>query len=205
MTKPKLTYFDNPFSRGEECRLAFVLSGADFEDNRLSRDAWATLKPKAPFGSLPYLEMEGHATLGQTNAILGLIGRLHGTHPSDPYEAARHEAMMCHVEDLRHKVGVTVYLTDAEEKRRTREELVANYLPTWAADAEKHIVGDGPFFAGAKAHVVDAKLHMAVRWFNAGRVDHIPATIFGAYPKLNRVHDAVRDHKAVQAWYANSR
>lgn len=205
MRKPKLTYFDNPFSRGEECRLAFVLSGADFDDNRLPREAWAALKPSTPFGSLPYLEVDGHAPLGQTNAILGLIGRLHGTHPSDPYEAARHEAMMGHVEDLRQKVGVTVYMTDAEEKKKAREDLVANYLRTWAHDAEKHIVGSGPFFAGSKAHVVDAKLHMAVRWFNGGRVDHIPATIFADFPRLNRVHDAVRDHKAVQAWYAKSR
>ena len=202
MTKPKLFYFDNPFSRGEECRLAFVMAGADFEDCRLSRDQWAALKPKSPFGTMPYLEIEGRATIGQTNAILALVGRLHGLHPTDPYQAAQHEEMMCHVEELREKVGVTVYMEDPTEKKKAREALVAGFLPTWAANAEKHIVGSGPFFAGQKPSVVDAKLHMAVRWFNGGRVDHIPATIFAAYPKLNRVHDAVRDHHAVKAWYA---
>ena len=44
-------------------------------------------------------------------------------------------------------------------------------------------------------NVVDLKLHMAVRWFIGGKVDHIPATIFAGYPKLMRVHDAVRDHR----------
>jgi len=35
MTKPKLTYFDAPVSRGEECRLALHLAGVDFEDIRI--------------------------------------------------------------------------------------------------------------------------------------------------------------------------
>lgn len=49
----------------------------------------------------------------------------------------------------------------------------------WARSAERNILGE-PFFGGAKLHVVDLKLHMAVRWFIGGKVDHIPATIFAA-------------------------
>lgn len=59
----------------------------------------------------------------------------------------------------------------------------------------------GPF-GGENIHVVDVKLHMAVRWFLGGNVDHIPATIFAAYPKLMGVHDAVRDHPRIKAWCA---
>jgi hypothetical protein len=52
--------------------------------------------------------------------------------------------------------------------------------------------------------VVDLKIHMAVRWFNGGTVDHIPATIFADSPKLTAVNDAVRDHPGVKAWYGKS-
>jgi hypothetical protein len=52
--------------------------------------------------------------------------------------------------------------------------------------------------------VVDLKLYMAVRWFVGGRVDHIPATVFAGFPRLMRVHDAVRDDARVKAWYARS-
>jgi glutathione S-transferase len=107
---------------------------------------------------------------------------------------------MCHVEDLRGAVGPTLRMGD-EEKKKAREALVAGYLPSWAANTEKQL-GDGPFFGGAKLNVVDLKLHMAVRWFAGGKVDYIPATIFAGYPKLNRVHDAVRDDARVKAWYA---
>ena len=201
MSKPKLTYFDMPVSRGEEARLALHLAGVDFEDNRIKPVDWPQLKATTPFGSLPVLELPGHPPLAQSNAILTLIGRRHGLHPSDDFEAARHEAMMAHVEDLRAAVGATLRIADPELKRTTREGLVAGFLPTWAAHAERQL-GDGPFLAGAKLCVADLKLHMAVRWFNAGKVEHIPATVFAAFPKLVRVHDAVRDHEGVKSWYA---
>jgi prostaglandin-H2 D-isomerase / glutathione transferase len=203
MNKPKLIYFDAPVSRGEECRLAFHLAGVDFEDGRLSRDAWLALKPQTPFGSVPVLEMPGHPPLAQSNAILVLIGRLHGLHPSEPFEAARHEALMCHVEDLRANVGPSLRMTDPVEKRRAREALATTYLPGWAAATERQLSNE-PFFAGSKLHVVDLKLHMAVRWFASGNVDHIPASVFAPYTKLTDVFESVRDDARVKAWYAKT-
>lgn len=204
MTKPKLTYFDSPSSRGEECRLALHVAGIDFEDQRIKAKDWPALKPNTPYGSMPFLELPGKEPLGQTNAILVLIGRKHGLHPADPFEAARHEAMMAHVEDLRAIIGPTTRLSDEAEKKRVREDIAANYLPRWAASAEKQI-GQGPFFAGAELNVVDLKLYMIVRWLNGGILDHIPATILASYPKLHRLHDAVRDDSRIVAWYARTR
>jgi glutathione S-transferase len=201
--KPKLTYFDAPASRGEECRLALHVAGIDFEDNRIKGADWPALKPTTPFGGIPVLEWPGHPPLAQTNAILVLVGRLHGLHPKDDFEAARHEAVMHHVEDLRANVNPTMRMADAD-KLAARQALASGYLPTWAAQVERQLTTEGPFFAGAKLHVVDIKLYSAVRWFNGGKVDHIPATIFSAYPKLVRVHDAVRDHERVKSWYARS-
>jgi glutathione S-transferase len=201
MTKPKLMYFDAPVSRGEECRLALHIAGVEFEDVRIRREDWPALKLNTPFGGVPVLEMPGRPPLAQSNAILGLIGRQYGLHPLDTFEAARHEAMMCHVEDLRAGVGPTLRITDEAEKRKAREALVASFLPTWAKNAEKQI-GDGPFFGGGKLHVVDLKLHMAVRWFAGGKVDYVPAAIFSAFPKVTRIHDAVRDDERVKSWYA---
>lgn len=202
MNKPKLTYFDAPVSRGEECRLALHLAGIDFEDVRIAGPAWPAMKEQTPYGGLPVLELPGHPPLAHSNAILVLIGRRHGLHPADDFEAARHEGMMQHVEDLRAVVAPTIQLGPAE-KKTAREALVAGYLPAWARYAEKNIAG-GPFFAGATLHVVDLKLHMAVRWFIGGKVDHVPATIFDGCPRLMAVHAAVRDHAGVKSWYART-
>lgn len=203
MSKPKLTYFDAPVSRGEECRLAFHIAGVDFEDVRVPGNAWAALKPGTPFGSVPVLEMPGHPPLAQSNAILVLIGRLHGLHPSEPFEAARHEALMCHVEDLRAYVTPSLRMSDPAEKRRAREALATTYLPGWAAAAERQL-SNAPFFAGSKLHVVDLKLHMVVRWFSSGGVDHVPASVFEPYTKLTGVFENVRDDARVKAWYAKT-
>lgn len=200
MTKPKLTYFDAPISRGEECRLALFLAGVDFEDVRIKRETWSEMKPTTPFGSLPLLEIPGKPVLGQSIAILGLIGRRHGLLPKDDVEAARHEAMMCHVEDLRGALGPSLRMKDEAEKKAAREALVATYLPAWANHAEKHI--EGPFLGGKDLSVADIKIYVAVKWLAGGGVDHIPTTIFANHAKLTGVHDAVRDHERVKAWYA---
>jgi prostaglandin-H2 D-isomerase / glutathione transferase len=200
MTKPKLIYFDAPVSRGEECRLALHIAGIDFEDVRVPSSAWPEMKPHTPYGGLPVLELPGSPPIAHANAILVLVGRRHDLHPSDPLEAARDEGMMQHVEDLRGTVGPTIRMADAE-KKTAREAIVATYLPAWARSAEKQIRG-APFFGGDELRVVDLKLHMAVRWFVGGKVDHIPATVFADFPKLMAVHDAVRDHPGVRSWYA---
>lgn len=200
MSKPRLIYFDAAVSRGEECRLALHLAGVDFDDLRIAASAWPALKEQMPYGALPVLEWPGSPALAQTNAILVLIGRRHGLHPADDFEAARHEGMMQHVEDLRAVVSPTLRMGDAE-KQAAREALVAGFLPAWAKAAEHNILG-APFFGGATLQVVDLKLHLAVRWFIGGKVDHIPATIFAACPRLMGVHEAVHDHAGVKSWYA---
>ena len=202
MSKPKLIYFDAPVSRGEECRLALHLAGIDFEDVRINAAAWSAMKEQTPYGGLPVLELPGKPALAHSNAILVLIGRRHGLHPADDFEAARHEGMMQHVETLRAVVSPTLRMDEAE-KKAARDALVAGFLPAWAKAAERNILS-GPFFGGDKLQVVDLKLYMAVRWFIGGKVDHIPATVFANYPRLIAVHEAVRDHRGVKAWYAKA-
>ena len=202
VTKPRLIYFDAPVSRGEECRLALHLAGIDFDDVRIKGADWPAMKEQMPYGSLPVLELPAKPALAHSNAILVLIGRRHGLHPADDFEAARHEGMMQHVETLRSVVAPTIRMAEPE-KKATREALVADFLPAWARAAEKNITGT-PFFGGERIQVVDLKLYMAVRWFIGGKVDYIPATIFADYPKLIGVHDAARDHAGVKSWYAKT-
>jgi glutathione S-transferase len=202
MSKPTLSYFDAPVSRGEECRIALHIAGVDFIDNRIKGPEFAAFKAQTPYGHVPTLEYPGKPVLADSNAILSLIGRRHGLLPKDDLEAARHEAMMAYVEELRHNVGPTLRMND-EDKKKAREGLVANYLPNWGKNVEAQL-GEGPFFGGKELSVADIKLWSVYRWFSGGKVDHIPATVFAAFPKYVRLHDAVRDHAGVKAWQAKS-
>ena len=199
MSKPRLIYFDFAGSRGEECRIALHLAGVDFEDVRIPGADWPALKPSTPCGSLPILELAGKPPLARSNAILVYIGRQYGLHPGDDFEAARHEALMDYVEDLRHAISPSMRMTDEAQKRSARQELAGGYLPDWGRRVEQQL-GDHAFVGGEKLHVVDLKLYMVVRWLTSGAVDHVPATVFDQCPKLLRLFHAVGEHPGVKAW-----
>lgn len=200
MTKPKLTYFDFHGGRGEDCRLALHIAGVDFEDARVGRAAWTDLKPRTPFGGLPVLTVDDRE-LGQSNAILGYIGRRWGLLPSDEWEAARHVALLEAAEDLRGVLGPTLSMKDEAEKKKAREEIAAGYLQTWAANVERQL-GDGPFVGGDALSVADLKLYVVVRWLVAGGLDHVPADALAGHPKLMALYGAVDAHPGVRSWRA---
>lgn len=158
MSKPRLIYFDFAGSRGEECRIALHLAGIDFEDVRVKRGDWPAMKADMPFGRLPVLELPGEVPLAHSNAILVFVGRQHRLHPADAFEAARHEALMCAVEELRDTMTPALRITDPEQKRQAREALAANELRTWGGYVERQL-GDGPFVGGAMLQVADLKLY----------------------------------------------
>ena len=201
MSRPRLIYFDFAGSRGEECRIALQLAGIDFEDVRVKSDDWPAMKANTPFGAMPVLEIAGQAPLAHCNAILVFIGRQHRLHPADAFEAARHEALMCAVEELRHTITPTLRITDPELKRQAREALASNELKTWGSQVERQL-GDGPFVGGATLQVADLKLYMVVRWLTSGTLDHVPTTVFDHCPKLLRLYRAVAEHQGVKAWLA---
>lgn len=202
MPNVTLTYFDIPTSRGEECRLALHLAGVPFKDERLQTAEWAPRTGSTPFGALPVLTIEGKRPIAQSNAILRLIGSQHGLLPADPHESARHEALMGAVEDLRARLGPINRIKDPAEKKAAREALAQGYLKDWSAFVEKQI--DGPFVGGAALSVADLKLFVVLGPFLRGSIDHVPASVFDAFPKLKGVHDAVKANPKVAGWYARA-
>jgi glutathione S-transferase len=203
MAHLKLTYFDFAGSRGEEVRLALALAGVPFEDNRIDRGTFAARKSEFPFGAVPVLEVAGRGTFGQSNAILRLIGRSYGLHPEDPFEAARHDALMDAAEDLRHRISPTMRMENPAEKKAARQQLAADYIPLWGRCVDRQ-VGTGPFVGGARPNVADIKLYIVERWISSGSLDDIPSDIFDPYSRLKALVGAVRTHPAVVGWYAAS-
>ena len=159
MPKMTLTYFDTPSSRGEECRLALFVAGVPFTDERLKGADWGKRKASTPYGALPVLTADDHPPLAQSNAILRLIGALHGLHPVDPWEAARHESVMGAVEDMRGQVGPTRHLAD-EERKRAREALAHGFLQEWAGHLQAQLAD--PFVGRDGLQVSDLKLFVAL-------------------------------------------
>ena len=200
MTQPTLTYFDIPTSRGEEIRLALTLAGVPFTDERLSRAQWEERKPSSPFGALPIFTTEGKPPLAQSNAILRMIGSEHNLLPTDRWESARHEAVMCAVEEMRARLGPTNRIKDPAEKKAAREALATGFFPEWTAQIEKQI--NGPFVGGATPSVADLKLFVSMSPVLKGSIDHLGPEIFKPFPKFLALVEAVKNHPKVAGWYA---
>jgi len=163
MSKPRLTYFDFAGSRGEECRIALHLAGIDFDDVRVKSAEWPALKDSTPFGAMPVLQLPGKPPLAHSNAILVFIGRQHGLHPVDAFEAARHEALMCAVEELRHTITPTLRISDPEQKRSAREALLrTNFRPGAAKSSANSAT------APSSAVSLSRFLTSSCTWWSAG-------------------------------------
>lgn len=65
----KLTYFDIQ-GVAEKVRLAFVLNGIPFEDDRIKGAQWQEMKPNTKYGQLPELTINGGEPIGQSGAML---------------------------------------------------------------------------------------------------------------------------------------
>ena len=198
MAKYKLTYFDFSGSRGEDCRMALFLAGADFEDHRVKSADWPKLKGSTPYGSMPVLETAGKPPLAQSNAILNYLGQQYGLLPSDPWQAALHNAILVAVEELRTTIFPTSKIADEAEKKKARAELADGYIKTWAANIEKQI--QGPFVAGETLTVTDLKLFTIMNWLSNGSLDHIPTDVLSPFPKLTALHQAVSAHPKIAEW-----
>ena len=201
MTQFVLSYFDFDGGRGEDCRLALHLAGADWQDNRVRGADWPAQKPETPFGGLPVLEIAGKGRIAQSNAILGYLGRCFGLHPADAFEAAHHEALMNAVEDLRALITPTLQMKDPEPRRAAREALAKGGIPTWGKRIDR-MLGDGPFVAGDEIHVADLKLFVVYKWFASGGLDHVPSDVLAPCKKLTRIYESVAKHPAVVEYYA---
>jgi glutathione S-transferase len=202
MSKLRVTYFDFAGGRGEDCRMALVLAGVEFEDKRLKGPDWAALKPSTPYGSLPLLDVEGKPTLAQSNAILSYLGRTYDLLPKDEWEAARHLAVMEAAEEFRALLDPSGKLKDDAEKKRAREELCAGPLRRWATQIEAQI--EGPFVGGSTISVADLKLFSVANWIKRGVLDFVPTTLLDDYAKLQGVWQAVGAHPKIAAWRART-
>lgn len=177
--------------------MALYIAGVDFEDHRIKSEEWSTLKASTPFGALPVLELPGKPPLAQSNAILAYVGRRYDLHPQEAWEAARHEAILASVEEVRAALVPSGKL-DATEKKQAREELAKGYLKDWGARMDQQI--RGTFVGGERLQVADIKLFQIMHSFRRGVLDHIPADVFSEFPKLDGVYGAVTQHPKVIEW-----
>ena len=100
--KYKLIYFDTA-GRAEVTRLLLHQAGVEFEDNRIKREEWPSLKQDMPFGQIPVLQIftdEGTKVLAQSNTIARFVARSHGLAGKDSWESAQCDMLVDAMDDI---------------------------------------------------------------------------------------------------------
>jgi len=160
----KLTYF-NLMGRAEPMRLMFVYAGVPYEDHRIEKEQWATLKPKTPHGQLPVLEEDGKE-LSQSMAISNYLARKLGLDGKDDWESAKVQELMGCLDDVKQAfrpwMGEQDVAKKAEIFQKLEKETLEPFLTRLSAILKKN--GSG-FFVGTKPTQVDFHLFHVFNWW----------------------------------------
>lgn len=139
----KLTYFPVQ-ARAELVRLILRYANAQFEDVRLNKDEWSTLKadPKVRFGQMPILEVNGKV-IAQSQTIARYVAHKFGYLPTDPDAALEIDELATFINsDISDRQYLGSLFPDPEGKENYRKDYFENQLPKKLAYLEKILEGN---------------------------------------------------------------
>ena len=198
----KLTYFDIR-ARAEVARLAFYIGNIPFEDERINREGWATLKAKTTFGQLPLLTVNNDQVIAQSHGIARYAGALGGLYPaSDPLDAALVDQVFFFVEDMLLKFAPTIREADAEKKAAARATLASETFPMMFIQLEKVLeqYSGGKWAVGDTITIADLAIYNFFHNIKIGLWDGIPSDLADKYPRINAIYNGVIEHPKVAEW-----
>ncbi|ETW06449.1 hypothetical protein H310_02705 [Aphanomyces invadans] len=214
----KLTYFDFT-GRAEPIRLAFVLGGVPFEDDRISFAELAELKPSLPNRQVPVLTIGGRAMYAQSHAILRYAGVVAGLYPTeDPVVALAVDEIDDSTADILELMLSTRLEGDKDKKRARCDELVHGKLKDMLGFLDARIEQcrlthgtldrdgkGGPWVLHARLTTADLAVHNLVGMTKLGWLEFIPTDLCDSFPRLVAIHLAIATHPTVVAWKSSRR
>lgn len=218
----KLSYFDVT-GLGERIRLACILNGVDFEDNRVQREDWVKMKDSTKYGQMPLLELEDGTTIAQSDAILRYVGSLGSgkLYPQDPRAQAKVNEALGVSTDLFHSVmpkfriameptkyGHSEDFAETEEGKAklqaVKENWVAEELPKFAKFFTNLLKENGGEYLASTDYptIADCSAVSFLNEFGKGFVQFVPADWIEEYPELKAYIDRFMALPEVAEWYS---
>jgi glutathione S-transferase len=195
MSKITLTYFDGR-GRGEIIRLLLAYGGADYEDKRIKREDWAALKPSAPFGQVPILEVDG-VKLCQSNACARYLARKFHLAGKTELDQARADMLVDCYDDATKPILSFFMEKDETKKAEAKKKYCEEQLPASLALLEGLLVANGgKFFVGSELTWADIAFMNFVQWTAMGGA----VNPLEKFPKLTALDAMVKEVPKIKAW-----
>lgn len=185
----------------EETRLALAIGGIAFEDDRVPLQAWATLKPKTPLGSLPVATIQGRKIV-QSKAILRYVGKLTGLYPDEPFQALLVDQVVDTVLDFHHTL-FTYMGGDQERLRAARNRAMTEDAKRYWGGCERmleDISDDGPYVLGEQLSIADLAIANMYLILRVGFLDFLSPKGLNGYPRMLKVFQSVMQIPEVVEW-----
>ncbi|CAD7923553.1 unnamed protein product [Amoebophrya sp. A120] len=224
--KCKFTYF--PIAgAGERVRLAFVMTGKEFEDNRVKFPDWQALKPTTPYGQMPLLDLTFED--GSTKRFCQSIGLM--TYVARQFDTTKtlypeHDPVKCAlVDDVRGLsddmfrswtpalyIGMSnrhVNFGHPEEwperdatVQKLRTTFLAEELPRFMGYLKKLLEENGgPFLCGKDVTIADLQWLPQLRYYQGGIADHVPTDSLDAFPWIIEYIAKMLEVPQIKAYY----
>jgi len=207
--KIKLTYFDIE-GVAEGVRLAFILGGTEFEDDRIQFSQWGELKSKTPHGTLPVMTIDNGdgspptGMLTQSGAMIRYAAALDKSGSLHP---------PCKIYYIEQAIGIIGDLTGAWKPslyismrpstygyaddfpktdegmaliKKMRTEFIAVELPKYLKFLSDLIEANGGTWlcGGDKPTIADCLAIPTIRYFTKGLIDHVDDDCVNTNPDI---------------------
>ncbi|GFS24780.1 glutathione S-transferase [Elysia marginata] len=152
----KLVYFINQAGRAEATRLLLAAAGKKYEEVNVNLEQWLQMKPTAPCGTLPIIEIDGKR-FGQSRAIASYLAREFGMFGKQNLDGLKIDQTAQVAEDFVLEFANKYYFAkDAEQKAKGAETLKKETAPKYLGFFEKYIQEEGTgFIAGSELTLGD--------------------------------------------------
>merc|ERR1712227_171242 len=139
MAKIKLTYF-NAKGRAETIRLILAQAGVEYEDNRIARDQWPTVKKETPMGQVPILEYDGDVFC-QSTTIARFLARKYNLAGKNDIAAAEADQAVDALNDIFSHFVAWRKESDETKKNEMMKVLTEEKIPQVKLSEYKNING----------------------------------------------------------------
>jgi len=115
-------------ARGEPIRMLLTHANIAFEDKRITMEDWPNHKASMPNGQMPAIDLKDGTRMGQSNAILRMLGCKYGYYPADPLEAFKSDEISDTYLDIMGKVYPPFFKPE-DQREAMYPEIFDNILP----------------------------------------------------------------------------
>eukprot|EP01060_Flectonema_neradi_P032962 TRINITY_DN5385_c0_g1_i1.p1 TRINITY_DN5385_c0_g1~~TRINITY_DN5385_c0_g1_i1.p1 ORF type:complete len:219 (+),score=48.50 TRINITY_DN5385_c0_g1_i1:48-704(+) len=204
----KIVYFPAP-GRVEPIRLALILGGVTFEDQRVSSEQWGALKKVVEPKQLPLMYI-GDKVIGQSAAQMRYAGRISKfegkpLYPTDPLLALQVDEFVDYVSEMHGPMATAFKMQNQDEKRAFRAKAFATGgdIHKWISYVDSLLGKSRSGFAvGDHLTIADLATFCWYQPLKSGFFDGLPVSCFDEFKNIEAHKRKIASIPAVKAYYA---